>query len=228
MQTSACSNKPAPTFPSALASLVFGMSLEPWRGVLGPRAGLGTVGLEGEMGLAWAASWRKMRSLLRRIQRSSSLPSPEKLKLSSTGALGLRTRLPGLESSCSTLAGGSKGSSGAALLPCSRDGNFRILMSLSESVNSNSVPVWRNRLSDYSTPKWPRFNYCTRMAKIAVVQSEGLHPPCWKSACSHVDPNLHHDEMQHFVLILWQHKEHHGLVYQEFFTNILFYMWNGL
>lgn len=141
MQSSACSNKPAPTFPSAFASLVFGMSLEPGRGVLGTRVDLGTAGLDGEMGFAWAASWRKIRSLLRRIQRSSSLPSAEKLKLISVEALGLRPRFPGLESSIRTLAGGSRGSSGADLLPCNRDGNFRIFMSLSESVNSNSVPV---------------------------------------------------------------------------------------
>lgn len=141
MHSSVCSNKPAPTFPSTFASLVFGMSLEPCRSVLETRASLGTAGLDGEMGLAWAASWRKMRSLRRRIQRSSSLPSAEKLKLFSAWALGLRPRLLGMESSLSTLAGGSRGSSGADLLPCSRDGNFRILMSLSESVNSNSVPV---------------------------------------------------------------------------------------
>lgn len=134
-------NKSAPTFPRAFASLFLGISLDPCGGVLGPRDGLGAVGLDGETGFAWAASWRKMRSLLRRIQRSSSLPSAEKLKLSSGGALGLRPRLPGLESSRRTLAGGSRGSSGADLLPCSRDGNLRILMSLSESVNSNSVPV---------------------------------------------------------------------------------------
>lgn len=117
MQGSVYIKKSALTFPSAFASLAFGMSLEACRGILGQRAGLGAVGLEGEMGLAWAASWRKMRSLLRRIQRSSSLPSAEKLKLSSGGALGLRPRLPGLESSRSTLAGGSRGSSGADLLP---------------------------------------------------------------------------------------------------------------
>lgn len=143
-QGSTCIIKSAPTFPRAFASLALGNSLEHGGEDLGPRATLGVVGLVGELGIAWAASWRKMRSLLRRVQRSSSLPSAGKSKLSSTmglGFLGLRPRLLGLESSRSTLAGGSSGSSGVDLLPCRSDGNFRILLSLSESVNSNTAPL---------------------------------------------------------------------------------------
>lgn len=137
------------TLLGSFTSLALASSFGPCGDALGPRAGLGASGegalLDGEMGVAWAASWRKMRSLLLRVHCSSSLPSAVRSKLNSRGDLGflgLRPRLLGLESSRMTLAGGRRGSSGADRLPCNRDGNFfLVLTSLSESVNSNSVPT---------------------------------------------------------------------------------------
>ncbi len=103
------------------------------------------------------ASWRKILSLRRRVQPSSSLkpPTPEpagRSKLNCRGdrgegrglGRGLRltgsasSRLVGLVWSMRRVAGGNRGSSGAERLPCSREGNFLSRKSEPESDHSHS------------------------------------------------------------------------------------------
>ena len=101
------------------------------------------------------ASWRKILSLRRRFQPSSSLkpPKPEaRSKLNLRGdrdlgrgfARGFRltgstsSRLVGLVWSTRRDTGGRRGSSGAERFPCSREGNFLSLKSEPESDHSHS------------------------------------------------------------------------------------------
>ena len=110
---------------------------------------------EEELWLAEAlASWRKILSLLRRVQASSSLkptaePSSElNLRGDRGGGRGLGRGLLLVAGASSLLgllawsmqqfAGGSRGSSGAERLPCSRDGNFLSRRSEPESDHSHS------------------------------------------------------------------------------------------
>lgn len=101
------------------------------------------------------ASWRKILSLLRRVQASSSLKPPTaepSSKLNLRGdrgegrglgwglllAASASSRLGALAWSMQQFAGGSRGSSGAERLPCSRDGNFLSRRSEPESDHSHS------------------------------------------------------------------------------------------
>lgn len=144
------------SFPSRTAGGVFG--LEDGFGVRG-----GAEAEDEELWLVeedvdtdiWLASWRKIRSLRRRFQPSSSLKPPtpaERSKLNLRGDRGegrafvrgfrltgsASSRLVGLGWSPRRVAGGRWGSSGAERRPCRREGNFLCLKSEPESDHSHS------------------------------------------------------------------------------------------
>lgn len=146
-----------PTFLGSFLSRARPLSL---RGLGGPRAqrpGLaaGAALLLGAgAGAAAEASCRKMRSLRRRVHRSSSLASGPASKPGSLGPRSLRalrplsaaslalSGLPGPRAQVTGAASGELGSPGAFLGRSSvAGGGRRTLTSLSESVYSNSVPV---------------------------------------------------------------------------------------
>lgn len=100
-------------------------------------------------------SWRKILSLRRRVQASSSLKPPTlepRSKLNRRGDRGegrglergllligsTSSRLGVLVWSILQFAGGNRGSSGAERLPCSRDGYFLSWRSEPESDHSHS------------------------------------------------------------------------------------------
>lgn len=103
------------------------------------------------------ASWRKILSLRRRFQPSSSV-NPPRLECAARSKLNLRwdraegrclawgfrltdsasSRLVGLVWSTRRVAGGNRGNSGADRFPCRREGNFLSLKSEPESDHSHS------------------------------------------------------------------------------------------
>lgn len=127
------------------------------------RPGLETgVELAGAVGVSMAedvvASWRKMRSLRRRFHRSSSLASSPNSKLKSLGDLNFFSLRPFSDPSLvlsvladpesrlleAWLGGMLLASSGPFFPRSSPEGDFfLILISLSESVYSNSVPRYK-------------------------------------------------------------------------------------